>query len=169
MSDTSDVAHLAPGLVLPRIALAATSGEVVCLADLAGRSVVYCYTWTGRPGLPNPPDWDAIPGAHGSTPETEGFRDLHAAFLKRGVKMFGLSTQDSDYQREMVARLQVPFPMLSDADLRFTRALGLPTFETGGRIYLKRLSLLLNDGGIERLFYPVPQPDTHARDLLDAL
>lgn len=165
----AEVAHLTPGLALPTIGLPATSGEAVRLAELSGRSLVYCYTWTGRPDAPNPPDWDTIPGAHGSTPETEGFRDLHAAFSERGVRVFGLSTQDTDYQREVADRLRVPFPMLSDAELRFARALRLPTFETGGQIYLKRLSLLLNDGGIERLFYPVRNPDTHAQNLLDAL
>lgn len=170
MSEPSpEVAHLKPGLAIPNIALPATNAEPVRLAELTGRSLVYCYTWTGRRGTPNPPDWDVIPGAHGSTPETEGFRDLHQAFLACGVNVFGMSTQASDYQQEMVARLQVPFPVLSDAAMRFSRALRLPTFETGGQAYLKRLSLLLNDGAIERLFYPVPDPDTHARAVLDAL
>lgn len=165
----SDLSHLAIGAPLPRIKLDATTGDRVCLADLAGRSVVYCYPWTGRPGLLDPPHWDDIPGAHGSTPETEGFRDLHPAFTRAGVDLFGVSTQTTDYQREMVARLGVRFPVLSDASLAFAAALSLPSFETGGAVYLERLTLLIREGRIEHVFYPVTAPADHAAEVLRAI
>lgn len=169
MNPHRQVAHLAPGTKLPPLDLVATTGERIVLADLPDRSVVYIYPWTGRPGLPNPPGWDDIPGAHGSTPETEGFRDLFPEFGRLGVAIFGLSTQATDYQREMVARLRVPFPVLSDASLAFARALGLPTFETGGVVYLGRLTLLIEGGRIARLFHPVPDPAAHPAEVLDLL
>jgi peroxiredoxin len=103
-----------------------------------GRSLVIVYPWTGRPGLPNPLAWDDIPGAHGSTPELEGFRDHAASFAALDVRLFGLSRQTTDYQRELVDRLALPFPILSDADGRFCAAQGLPSFTTGGEVYLKR-------------------------------
>jgi peroxiredoxin len=164
--DDGGADHLKPSLKLPSLVLPATDGSEVCLAGLPGRSVVAVYPWTGRPGHANPPDWDLIPGAHGSTPELEGFRDLSSAFAAGGARIFGLSRQTTAYQREMVVRLRVPFPILSDAEGRFTAALALPSFVTGGEIYLKRLTLVIGDGSIKTVFYPVHEPARHANDVL---
>ncbi|MGZ8417053.1 MAG: redoxin family protein [Methyloceanibacter sp.] len=116
------VDHLTPGLTLPSVALSATDGSKVDLAALAGRSLLIVYPWTGRPDLPNPPGWDDIPGAHGSTPELEGFRDHADAFASSGVRLFGLSRQTTDYQLELVGRLGLSFPILSDAEGRYDSA-----------------------------------------------
>jgi peroxiredoxin len=161
--------HLKPGLKLPLFALPSTGGSDVCLARLPGRSVIAVYPWTGRPGHPNPPNWDDIPGAHGSTPELEGFRDCFEDFAKRGVAIFGLSRQTTDYQREMARRLRLPFLVLSDADGALAAALCLPSFATGGETYLRRLTLVVMDGMIESVFYPVPDPVGHAADVLKRL
>jgi peroxiredoxin len=158
--------HLTQGSALPPVSLPATDGLVVCLAALPGRSVVAVYPWTGRPGHPNPPNWDVIAGAHGSTPELEGFRGLSERFAQQGARVFALSRQTTDYQRELVARLGLPFPILSDAEGRFASALRLPTFATGGEIYLKRLTLVVADGRIAHVFYPVPDPAGHATEVL---
>ncbi len=161
------VDHLVSGLPLPPLALPATDGSDIVLASLEGRSVVAIYPWTGRPGHPNPPRWDDIPGAHGSTPELEGFRDHHAQFVARGVRIFGLSGQTTDYQREMAARLRLPFVVLSDADGAFASALRLPSFAAGGVKYLARLTLVVRDGAIESAIYPVDDPARHAAELLE--
>ncbi len=136
---------------------------------MPGRSLLVVYPWTGRPGEPNPPNWDDISGAHGSTPELEGFRDLAPDFAERGVALYGLSTQTIAYQREMAERLRLPFPILSDFEARFARSLALPSFATGGENYLARLSLLIEDGFIAHVFYPVPEPARHAGDVLSWL
>jgi peroxiredoxin len=154
---------------LPSLALPATDGGTVDLAALPGRSLVIVYPWTGRPGMPNPPDWDDIQGAHGSTPELAGFRDRHADFLGLSVRLFGLSRQTTDYQAELVSRLALPFPILSDAAGRFAAALHLPSFTTGGEVYLKRVTLEVRDGQVEGVFYPVPDPAAHADEVLRAL
>jgi peroxiredoxin len=158
--------HLKPGMALPRVTLPATDSGEVDLAALAGRSLLIVYPWTGRPGHLNPPNWDDITGAHGSTPELEGFRDRHSDFTRRAVRLFGLSRQTTDYQSELVARLALPFPILSDAEGRFAAALRLPNFTTGGETYLRRLTLVVKDGVIEQVFYPVPNPASHASDVL---
>jgi peroxiredoxin len=157
---------LKPGTAVPRIALRATTGAEVCLADEPGFNVLLVYPWTGRPGEPNPPHWDDIEGAHGSTPELEGFRDLSREFAALDVGLFGVSGQATEYQREMAARLGLPFPILSDAEGRLARALDLPTFATAGVIYLKRLTLVLSSGTIEAVHYPVPDPASHAGEML---
>jgi peroxiredoxin len=158
--------HLQPGTALPSVTLPSTQGTAIDLAELPGRSLVVVYPWTGRPGRPNPPGWDDIPGAHGSTPELEGFRDRHAALVSLGPNLFGLSRQTTGYQRELAARLALPFPLLSDAQGRFARLLKLPSFTTGGRAYLGRLTLAVGDGRVEAVFYPVPDPAGHAGELV---
>jgi peroxiredoxin len=166
MSNDGGADHLQPGTRLPPFALPATDGSQVDLAALAGRTLLIIYPWTGRPSHPNPPNWDAIPGAHGSTPELEGFRDRAAELAELGVALFGLSRQTTEYQRELVTRLAIPFPILSDVDGRFAAALRLPSFTTGGETYLKRLTLLIDEGRIESVFYPVRDPAGHAAELL---
>lgn len=167
--DDGGARHLSPGRALPDIELAATDGRAVSLARVEGRWVVFLYPWTGRPGLPNPPRWDDIAGAHGSTPEAEGFRDLHHAYRSAGFGVLGVSGQTTADQQEFAQRLRLQFPLLSDGEGRLRAALGLPTFETGGVTYLKRLTLVLRDGIIERVAYPVHPPHTHAGDLLTSL
>lgn len=167
-ADDGGAAHLAVGTALPDVALASTAGGNVSLAGLP-RAVVFCYTWTGGPGLTNPPDWDVIPGAHGSTPQAEGFRDHYPAFQQAGWQVLGVSTQGTAHQREFAARLKLPFALLSDQDLRLQSALRLPTFSTGGVTYLKRLTMVVRDGRIARVIYPVHPPDTHAREMVDVL
>ncbi len=142
------------GMRLPSLGLAATDGTKVDLAKLAGRTVVYIYPRTGRPGVAVPEGWDAIPGARGCTPQSCSFRDHFAELQSLGVAhLFGLSTQDTAYQREAVDRLHLPFPILSDAGLRFAGALSLPTFEVAGMTLLKRMVLVIDDGVIAKTFY----------------
>jgi len=157
------------GRMLPDLKLPATTGREMSLRKLGGRLLLIVYPWTGRPGVPNPPHWDDIPGAHGSTPELEGFRDLTGEFAKRGIALYGVGGQDTDYQGEMAARLRLGFPILSDAEGHLREGLDLPVFATGGVIYLKRLTLLINRGHVERVFYPVTDPGKHASIVLDSL
>jgi peroxiredoxin len=158
--------HL-PGATVPSVALAGTDGQAYDLASLAGRTVVYAYPWTGRPGEPLlTEDWDLIPGARGCTPETCGFRDHHAEIQAVGARVFGLSTQDTGYQRELAERLDLPFPILSDADLQLTHALRLPTLEVVARTLIKRLTLVIDSGRVEHALYPVFPPDRHADEVV---
>jgi peroxiredoxin len=158
--------HL-PGMAMPAVALPSTAGRMVDLSALPpGRTVIYAYPRTGEPGKPVPEGWDAIPGARGCTPQSCAFRDHHAELAALGAGVFGLSTQTTDYQREMAERLHLPFEVLSDADFRLTEALRLPTFEAAGMRLLKRLTLIVRDGSIEHVFYPVFPPDRSAEEVL---
>jgi peroxiredoxin len=167
--DDGAARHLT-GLKLPSLALAATDGGRVDLAALGGRTIVYIYPRTGRPGQPLPNGWDAIPGARGCTPQSCSFRDHSAELERLGVAhLFGLSTQDTAYQREAAERLHLPFAILSDAALALTRALRLPTFEVDAMTLIKRMVLVIDDGVISKVFYPVFPPDKSAQDVVDWL
>jgi peroxiredoxin len=159
--------HL-PGLAAPRVTLPSTSGENIALDDLGpGCTVLYVYPMTGRPDRDLPEGWDSIPGARGCTPEACDFRDHHEELLDAGAtRVFGVSAQDTDYQREVVDRLRLPFAMLSDTELRLAAVLRLPTFRAGGMTLFKRITLVIRDGVVEHAFYPVFPPGAHAQEVL---
>jgi peroxiredoxin len=164
--DDGAAVHLTD-MALPDIALAATDGGSVNLSKLAGRTVVYVYPRTGRPGQALPTGWDSIPGARGCTPQSCGFRDHFAELKALGVgTLFGLSTQDTDYQHEAVERLHLPFVLLSDAALSLTRAMRLPTFEVDGMTLIKRMAWVVDGGVLTKVFYPVFPPDESAAQVI---
>lgn len=171
-TDDGAASHL-PGMAMPPIALPSTDGRLVRVDVVPKgreRLVLYAYPRTGRPGEDElTPDWDLIPGARGCTPEACAFRDGAADLQEAGAAVLGVSTQDTAYQREAVDRLKLPFPLLSDADLALTRALELPTFTVAGHTLLKRLTLIVREGAIEHVFYPVFPPDAHAGAVLSWL
>ena len=161
----------AGGLVgqrVPSVSLLATDCTVVDLSRLPGRVIVYAYPRTGKPGVENPPGWDDIPGARGCTPQSCAFRDHFQELKRLGVaSVFGLSTQDTTYQREAAQRLHLPFPLLSDEMFALTDALNLPTFETNGMRLLKRLTMVIRDGVIEHVWYSVFPPDRNAGEVVE--
>lgn len=169
VADDNGAQHLIAGTRLPDVALTATRGARINLARYQERAIVFIYPMTGSPGVPNPPDWDVIPGAHGSTPEAEGFRDAYAEFEVMGFEIFGLSGQGPEAQHAFALRAGIPYPLLSDEKFAFADALNLPRFETGGVSYLSRLTLVVRNGIIYRAIYPVENPAGHARELLKSL
>jgi peroxiredoxin len=164
--DDGGARHL-KGMALPDLELPSTQNRRVNLSTVsAPRIVIYAYPMTGRPDRQLPQGWDDIPGARGCTPETCGFRDHHKDLAKLQTEVFGLSTQDTPYQQEMVKRLEVPFEVLSDERMELARALKLPTFTVDGMTLLKRLTIVARSGRIEQVFYPVFPPDAHAEAVI---
>ena len=164
--DDGAARHL-PGMKLPDLTLPATDGAAVNLSKLKRRTVVYIYPRTGVPGVDPPDGWDQIPGARGCTPQSCSFRDHFGELKRLGVaQLFGLSTQDTAYQKEAAARLHLPFPILSDEKLALTKALKLPTFSVTGMTLLKRMALMIDDGTISKAFYPVFPPDKNAEEVI---
>jgi peroxiredoxin len=163
--DDGACAHL-PGKHLPDIDLLATSARFINLSRQAGLTIIYVYPLTGRPGVALPTGWDEIPGARGCTPESCGFRDHHAKLRALGAEVFGLSSQSTDYQREVHERLHLPFDLLSDEAFRFADALSLPTFSAAGMRLLRRVTLVATSGVIEHVFYPIFPPDQHAANVV---
>lgn len=162
--------HLVAGTPLPSLELTATSGQQVNLARLTQEpTVLFFYPRTGRPDEPAPVGWDEIAGARGCTPQTCGYRDHYAGFKELGYQVWGVSTQTSEYQRELVRRIQLPFEILSDAEFALTQEMRLPTFEFSGMRLLKRMAWICNQGRITRVFYPVFPPDQNAAMVLEWL
>ncbi len=155
------------GLQMAPVWLACTTGLKVDLSSLTGLSVIYVYPMTGRPDRPLPDGWDLIPGARGCTPQSCAFRDHAGELHAFGVEhIFGLSTQTIADQTEAAARLHLPFALLSDQKLTLTRALRLPTFDVARVTLLKRLVMVVRDGRIVKVFYPVFPPDRSAADVV---
>jgi len=159
--------HL-PGLAMPSLSLPSTNGGEINVAEASRerRTVFFFYPRSGRPDDPQIPGWDDIPGARGCTPQSCAFRDHFCEFEELGVQMFGVSAQDTAYQREFAERTHLPYPLLSDRELELTRAVRLPTFEVAGMTLIKRLTLVVSDGRIQKVFYPVFPPDRNAEEVL---
>jgi peroxiredoxin len=155
------------GMALPGVRLPSTLGGTADLAELSrDRLVAYVYPRTGTPGQPSPTGWDDIPGARGCTPQSCAYRDSLAEFTSLGATVLGVSRQSPDDQREFAEREHIPFPLLSDLDLRLRDTLRLPTFDVEGMTLYKRLTLIAEGGKIVKAFYPVFPPDRNAADVL---
>jgi peroxiredoxin len=166
--DDGGADHLT-GMRMPSLDLRATSGEMVDLSGRSGRTVVYAYPMTGVPDVELPAGWNDIPGARGCTPQALAFKDQKDIISALGAEVFGLSTQTPEYQKELSDRLGLSFAILSDTEFKLTEALRLPTMMVEGMRLLKRLTLIVNTGTIEHVFYPV-FPSTRAPiDVIDWL
>lgn len=163
--DDGAASHL-QGMKMPTVALPTTNGATVDLGGIPGRFVLYVYPMTGRPGVPLPDGWDGIPGARGCTPQSCSFRDHYAELTSLNTSVFGLSAQATDYQKEARDRLHLPFELLSDSGYRLKRLLRLPTFNVTDMELYKRLALIVENGRIRKVFYPVFPPDQNAADVL---
>jgi peroxiredoxin len=157
------------GARLPPVTLTSTRGDRVDLSSIQGKVVIYCYPMTKQPHVPIPDGWEQIPGAAGCTLQSCAFRDYHAELQALGVRVYGLSTQDSSHQQEAVERLHLPFELLSDANFELTTSLQLPTFEVDGKRLIKRLTLIVDSGKIVKVFYPVFPPDKNAPEVIEWL
>ena len=165
--DDGAASHLT-GQKIPAIALRSTDDNWVDLSGQTGTIVLYAYPRTGRPDEPESTEWNQLPGAKGCTPQALGFRETYRILQGLGARVYGLSTQNREYQREAVARLALPFPLLSDSELDLTTALRLPTFRFDpypgeSPIHIKRITLVIVDGVIRHVFYPVFPPGDNAR------
>ena len=157
------------GMRVPSIPLRSTSGRLVDPVTFPGRTVLYCYPRIGKPEEVPPKGWNEIPGARGSTPQSCAFRHHYQELRSLGAQVFGLSTQSTEYQREAAERLHLPFELLSDSELSLAKALRLPTFQVESMTLIKRLTLIILDGRIEKVFYPVFPPDKNAEEVLEWL
>ena len=157
------------GMKLPDIDLLATDGSVVNLSAQKRKTVVYCYPMTGKPGIPLPEGWNEIPGARGCTPQSCSFRDHHSELSALDADVFGLSTQNTEYQKEMAERLHLPFLVLSDANFKFCEVMRLPTFEVSGMRLLKRVTMIAENNSVIGVHYPIFPSDSDANWVIDQL
>jgi len=143
------------GVKLNQVLLKATNEEKIDLSRLKGTTVVFIYPMTGVPGVALPDGWDDIPGARGCTPQACSYRDNYPKLKKHLDHLFGLSVQNSEYQRELQDRVELPYEILSDSDFKFANSIKLPTFQAHSMKLLKRLTLIIKDGVITSHHYPV--------------
>lgn len=157
--DDGSTDHL-KGMKLPNVSLNATTGVAINLSQIKDKLVIYCYPMTGQPNVPLPEGWDEIPGARGCTPQSCSYRNHYQELKLLGAEVVGLSVQSTGYQKEMADRLHLPFPIISDEDFAFQKALNIPTFSVAGITLLKRVTLIANDGVIEAVHFPIFPSDS---------
>ena len=150
----------------PSIGLATTEGLKIDFSSVNDRLVIYLYPMTGQPDTPLPEGWDQIPGARGCTPQSCSFRDHYSELKQLNTAVYGLSTQPTEYQQEAAKRLHLPFPLVSDKNLEFIKSLNIPTIEVDGMVLSKRVTLVANNGVIEKVFYPVFPADQNANQVM---
>lgn len=167
-SDDGSTDHLR-GMKLPNVLLKATNGEFINIAKIKGSVVIYCYPMTGRPNVDLPEGWNEIPGARGCTPQSCSYRDHYQELQALGAEVIGLSVQTTEYQKEMVDRLHLPFLVFSDINYEFQKALNMPTFLAQGMTLLKRVTLIAKDGVIEAVHYPIYPSDSDPAWVIDYL
>lgn len=157
------------GMHLPDISLMSTENELIKLTDLKGIVVFYCYPMTGRPDIDHPDGWEEIPGARGCTPQSCSFRDHYNELETLNASVYGISAQSSDYQKEAKNRLHLPYSLLSDSEQKLASALSLPILTVANMSLLKRVTFIVKNGVIVKVFYPVFPPDRNADDVLESL
>lgn len=157
------------GRHLPDLNLRANSHAEVNPANINGRVVYFCYPYTGKPNVPNPPGWDNIKGAHGSTPQALAFATLQPHFSNRGIRIFGVSLLSEAWIADFADRNMLPYDLLSDEKGQFSGALNLPRFTAGDQQFLSRLTLICNNAKIENVIYPVIDPESNAAEVLAML
>lgn len=169
-TDDGRANHL-PGMRVPPIRLVDATGDLHVLGEVDSRwLVLYVYPRTGGPGIELPDDWDLIPGARGCTPQACSFRDHAADLANMGATVWGLSAQPATEQREFQERMHIPFPLLNDSDLELSRQpVNLPTFDGGDLTLYKRITLLISEATIRKVFYPVFPPAENAAQVIGYL
>ncbi len=166
--DDGSTNHL-KGMKLPNVSLIGTNGKTVNFGDIKGKLVIYCYPMTGQPNVALPDGWDQIPGARGCTPQSCSFRDHYQELQALGAEVVGLSVQTAEYQKEMADRLHLSFPVVSDVNYQFQKALNMPTFVAAGMTLLKRVTLITSNGVIEAVHYPIFPSDSDPSWVIDYL
>lgn len=154
------------GSRVPSISLNGTSGKSVDLGSVAGTAVIFFYPMNGKPDSPPMIGWNDIPGARGCTPQVCSFRNDYSQLVAMDAKVFGVSSQPLADQKEVRARLALPYELLNDTPLELTRAMNLPTFEYEASIYIKRITVIAIEGVIKKTFYPVFPPDKNVSDVI---
>jgi len=153
-------------LAVPSLRLESSQGPVDLRELGVVVAVLYIYPRTGRPDRPTPDAWDAIPGVRGCTPQSCAFRDHAQELAALGARVAGLSSQTLEEQREFAEREHMPFPVIADPERKLGAALQLPTFQFEGVELYKRLTLVLQEGRVAKVFYPVFPPDRNASDVI---
>ena len=151
----------------PNISLPNQDGNSLNLHRLdTFRMVLYFYPMTGRPDRPLPDNWNNIPGAKGCTIQTCSFRDNYDEIISLNAVPIGISSQSVDDNKEMTSRLKVPNDVLSDEKLELSNELNIPTFSVNSKIFLKRITLIVEKKIIKKVFYPINDINKHIEEVL---
>jgi peroxiredoxin Q/BCP len=156
--------ELSPGDLAPDFEALAVGGEygaegaTVRLGDFRGRTVVlYFYPKDDTPGC---------------TTQACSLRDGWAEFARTGAAVFGVSVDSPGRHRKFIEKYGLPFPLLSDEELRIVTAYGVWGEKS---LYGKKFMgtdrttfVIRPDGRVKSVFRKV-KPAAHTGILLEDL
>lgn len=157
----------APAVRLPFAPGELHEGSVVSLAELARRRslAVFFYRGLGSGGVGD----DRDEGWEVEMARIEGWRECEPELEEMGYEVVGVSTQSLEVQAQLALDRLFSFMLLSDRGLLLADELELPTKrESGGVRVHEPLTMLIRDGRITWVFYPVDQA-RDARNVTDWL
>ena len=156
--------------IIPYISLPNQDGNLLKLnRSDTFRLVIFCFPMTGHPDRPLPKNWNSISGASGCTVQVCSFRDNYDNLIKNNCIPIGISTQPIKDIKEMTKRLHIPYDILSDQNLNLISKIKLPTFSINNKIFLKRVTLIIEKSVIKKVFYPVLPVGKNIYNVLDWL
>ena len=157
-------------LEIPDISLQSSNGEYVQLRRKESfKIVLYSYPMTGRPDKSLPKNWNKIPGAKGCTIENSTIRDNYEELIKLNSLPIGITTQSISEIEEMTKRLKINHDILSDCNLILAKCLNLPLFNVDNKDYIKRITLVVDNSIIKKVFYPILEPEKHIQEIISWL
>ncbi|VAW52529.1 Alkyl hydroperoxide reductase subunit C-like protein [hydrothermal vent metagenome] len=154
------------GAPFPSMLITVTPHATYDFSKEKGINIIFFYPMIGHPDSLPMTGWNEIPGARGCTPQALSYKNYFRQITKLGVRLFGASSQALKEQNDAIDRLKLPFELINDSSFLLSNALKLPTFQFNEIKMIKRLTLVVVDGVIKKVFYPVFPPNKNVDDVI---
>lgn len=143
------------GMKAPAFTLPDKDGNLVSLADFAGKTVVlYFYPRDNTPGC---------------TRQACAFAGAYEEFKKIGAVVIGVSKDSAASHQRFAEKYGLPFVLLSDPELTAIQAYGVwQEKKNYGKVSMGvvRSTFVINGEGVIEKVMPKVKPDTNAAEIL---
>ncbi len=167
--DNGECDHLSE-TEMPAIILPSTKGNMVDIGRIEANFVVlYFFPMMAVSEGSISEEWDKIPGARGCTPQNIAINEHLDELSRHGAIPIGISTQSIRDLSKISLTRHLSQHVLSDSDLKLKQELNIPVFQVENTVMYKRLTLIIKNSKIVKVFYPIFPPDKHIFEILDWL
>ena len=155
------------GRQIPNIILPSTVDSFFDFSSINNRyGILYFFPLMGMPQDDVPQGWDNIPGARGCTPQNISVNKHLKDLEEYDAAPIGISTQPIAELEQLSSMRNLSQVLVSDNKLEFQKQLNVPVFVVDGNTMYKRLTLIVKNSKIIKVFYPVFPPDKHIFEIL---